>query len=356
MRNRIVASNASAQIAGTEVLAAGGNATDAVLAAALVGATLSTSSALLGGGVLLTAGLGIGAYSVDGRARAPGVGMARMAAPESPSVRDQIAVPALFEAVLTAHNRFGKLSLSALVQSAVRAVKEYSKDPVFRARLKVVEALPKHGPNTLQALGIHQSIVEACGRAMHGVITRDDLKPQPAPINELLVTALGAQQVLTMMLDAEPRIAPPPPPPTHVGVAIAADLHGAMAAMVWAEPDETVEVSKEYCLFGAKLNNAPTKGVTRRTPGTAVPLPTSAAIIRDERGAWAICGASGLGAVEAKRDAMLVHRLTNVVAPELDLARIFAKSQDVRGKGLSLWLVREQGDDVRAIEEGWETP
>lgn len=357
MRNRIVASNAAAQIAGTEALADGGNATDAVLAAALAGVTLSTSSALLGSGLLITAGLGIGAYSVDGRARAPGLGMPRQTAPAVASVRDQIAVPALFEAILNAHNRFGTLSLTRVVQSAVRSVKEHTKDPIIRRRLKVVEALPKHGVNTLEALGIHQSMIEASGRVMDGVLTRDDLKPQTAPISELVAQSFGEHQVLSFMLEAEPRFAPPAPPPTNIGVAIAGDLHGAMAAMVWAEPDETVEVSTEYALWGARLNNAPTKGVTRRAAGSRIPLVAPVSIVRNERGAWGVCGASGIGAVEQQRDAMVQSRMSTILGSTIASTHGATEESAVSvgaGKGLAMWLLREHNQDLRAIEEAWE--
>ena len=299
----------------------------------------------------MTAGLGVGAYSVDGRARAPGLGLPRQTAPATVSVRDQIAVPTLFEVILTAHNRFGMLSLRSVVQAAMRSVKDYTKDPIIRKRLMVLDALARHGANTLEALGINQSIIEASGRSMDGVLTRDDLQPQPASVQELLAAPMGEHQVLSVVLDAAPRYAPPPPPPTDIGVAIAGDMHGVMTAMVWAEPDETVLVSKEYELFGARLNNAPTKGVTRRSAGSRIPLPTPMAIVRNERGAWAVCGASGSGRVEQKLNAMVSSRmyaLTKTEDPSPDSVVVG------QGKGLSLWLVREQGENLRAIEESWE--
>jgi hypothetical protein len=346
MRNRLVSSEGVAQSAGTAVLAQGGNATDAVLAALLAGATVAGPATLLGSAVLTVAGLGVGAYAVDGRARAPGLGRPRKNAPETPPHRDRFAVPGLVDAVLAAHNRFGAMALSRVCRAAIDAVKDQVEDETVRARLSVIDAIHRHGPQWITRLGVAQALVEAAGLPVDGVIGRDDFAPVPAPIVELGGRAMGAHEVLTMTPEVTPRVGPPAPPSTPVAVALAADMHGVIASACWALAPEACAIETPYALAGAALNSAPTRGVTRRAPGTRIAMPVPVAIVRSEGRVWAGLALAGDGALSDARDAIVSRRL----GADAGLASDTLPG-DLRARGVSFWVVREQGDELRVIEE-----
>jgi hypothetical protein len=349
MRNRLVSNEGVAQAAGTEVLAQGGNATDAVLAAMLAGATVAGPATLLGSAVLTVAGLGVGAYAVDGRARAPGLGRPRKNAPETPPTRDRFAVPGLIDAVLAGHNRFGAMALSRVCRAAMDAVKDAVDDPQTRARLPVLDAIHRHGSQWITRLGVAQALVEAAGLPVDGVIGRDDFAPIPAPVLELAARALGPHEVLTMPAEPAARVGPPAPPSTPVAIALAADMHGVIASACWALAPEACPIETPYALAGAALNNAPTRGVTRRAPGARIAMPAPLALVRSEARVWAGLAVAGDGALVDAREAIVARRLGAAAGLATDPS---AHGTDgPRARGLSFWIVREQGDELRVIEE-----
>ncbi|MBL8679792.1 MAG: gamma-glutamyltransferase [Myxococcales bacterium] len=346
MRNLLVSSNAIAQAAGTEAISQGGNAVDGVLAALLAGAAVSSPASLLGSAVITVAGLGVGAYAVDGRAKATGLATARRSAPEDPPVRDAIASPGLVEGVLTAHNRFGSLALSRVARAAMDAIKEHSEDPHAKARMPVLEAIHRHGGRWLASLGLDQALVEAAGTPVHGPLTREDLAHNHAPVVELASRALGSHQALVFPPAIVQRFAPPEPPKTAVGVALAGDMHGVFASASWAVAPEACLLVSDYALSGAALNNAPTKGVTRRAPGTKIPLPDVAAILRHDAKVWAAAAVGGEGSLESARDELVARRVSAVTAKP-----IATESPAESVRATTFWLVREAGDELRSVEE-----
>jgi hypothetical protein len=345
MRNLLVSSDAIAQNAGNAALSLGGNAVDAVLSALLAGATLASAASLLGSAVITVAGLGVGAYSVDGRARAPGIRLQRRSAPEDPPSRDSVAAPGLVEGVLTAHNRFGAIAIAKVARAAAEAIKDGNEDPLVQARLPVLEAIHRHGPHWLNKLGLSQALLEAAGTPVNGVLSRDDLVTTPAPIAELMPRGMGGNELLVVAPAVPPRFAPPTPPATPIGVAIAADMHGVMATAVWAVAPEACLIDSPYALSAAALNNAPTKGVTRRAAGTRIPMPVPVVMVRADARVWAAAAVAGEGALESARDELVARRiaaLTGQSIPPPDVGAVRAQSY---------WLVRDAGEELRVIEE-----
>lgn len=345
MRNLLVSSDAIAQNAGNIAFSEGGNAIDAVLSAILAGATLGSPASLLGSAVITVAGLGVGAYSIDGRARAPGVRMQRRAAPEDPPVRDTIAAPGLVEGVLSAHNRFGAIALAKVARAAQEAIKEGNEDPVIKERAKVLEAIHRYGGNWLNKLGLAQALLEAAGTPVNGVLGRDDLISIPAPITELMPRGLGGNELLMVAPTLPPRFAPPSPPSTPIGVAVAADMHGVIATACWAIAPEACLIESPYALSGAALNNAPTKGITRRAAGTRIPMATPVLTIRTDARVWVGVAVAGEGALESVRDEIVQRRIGamaggSVPPPDMSPAR-----------AQTYWLARDVGDELRVIEE-----
>lgn len=344
MRNVLIASDTAAQQAGTEILTTGGNAADAVIAAMLAGAVRASPASLLGSGVVFIAGTGMGAYMVDGRARAPGLGERRPTAPVHPPIEWYAAVPALLDAVLTTHNRFGSVPIGTISRAATSAVRDTKPDEKTQARLTVLETLPRAGARTLERLGVYHAIMVSAGKVAGGVVTRDDLKQVAIPVRPLVSRVAGEHEVLIAPPDPAVRFPPPPPPPVPVGAAVCADMHGVVACALWAVAPEAVALPTDVGVSLAALCNPPTKGVPRRRPGTQIPMPLPAAVIRHQGRAWAGVALAGEGDLERARDAYLHERLQTVGADY--------PAPEVNGvQGLVLWVVRELGDEVRGISE-----
>jgi hypothetical protein len=125
-------------------------------------------------------------------------------------------------------------------------------------------------------------------------------------------------------------------------------MHGVIASACWAIPAEACLLETPYALSGAALNNAPTKGVTRRAPGTRIPMPTPLVAVRSEARVWAGAALAGEGDLDAARDELVARRLTAITGQPIDGA-----GPSARARGTSFWIVRETGDELRVIEESF---
>jgi gamma-glutamyltranspeptidase/glutathione hydrolase len=131
-RGVVAADNADASRAGAEMLAHGGNAVDAAVAAALaLGVVGPTGSGLGGGGFLIYWKAGEQkAYALDFREVAPAAATADMFLKAGPSPDLSragglaVAVPGEPAGLDEAETRFGRLGLKAVVQPAVRLARD----------------------------------------------------------------------------------------------------------------------------------------------------------------------------------------------------------------------------------------
>jgi gamma-glutamyltranspeptidase len=347
VRNVVISSDAAAQAAGNAIVFAGGNAVDAALAAMLAGATRASPASLLGSGIVTVAGAGVGAHWVDGRARVPGIGVKRVQAPESPPRAWSVALPGLLEAVLTAHNRFGRAALGAITRAAAQAVRDHEQSQSVHARIALVEMLPRSGIDALTRLGIRQAILESASPAVGGLVTREDLAKHATDVNPLGVLAAGAHEVLVVPPEVPPRFAPPSPPPTPIGACLAADKEGVVATSAWAIADDAFALPSDTGLSMPALSNAPTKGVTRRKPGSTVPMSMPIAIVRSEGRPWSACVASGDGDVMA-----LCLRQVSARLEQAGIA-FDAKPPD-HVRAVVSWVIAESGGEWRGSSEAHE--
>jgi hypothetical protein len=192
--------------------------------------------------------------------------------------------------------------------------------------------------------------MEVAGPSVGGIITRDDLAaPSSSPVRPLVEIAAGEHSVLVPPDDLPARFPPPPVAPVPVGAALCADMHGVIACALWAIAPEAIALADDTGLSLAALSNPPTKGVTRRKPGSPLPMPVPAAIVQTEGRAWGGLATPGEGAVEWVRDAHLRARLETAGIHLAD--RAVERSGSARG--LSLWVLREFGGDVRATSEAF---
>jgi hypothetical protein len=120
-----------------------------------------------------------------------------------------------------------------------------------------------------------------------------------------------------------------------------------IATAVWAIADEAFALPSDTGLSMPALSNAPTKGITRRKPGSPIPLPVPAAIVRNEGRPWGACIAPGDGDVMAL--------CLRQVALRLEQAGIaFDARAPEHVRGVVSWVVSEPGGEWRASTEAHE--
>jgi hypothetical protein len=178
-------------------------------------------------------------------------------------------------------------------------------------------------------------------------MTREDLGTVTPAVRALTAREAGAHELLSMPPDPSVRFTPPDVPALPVMTAMCADMHGVIACSVWAIAPEAIALPGEYALSLAALSNAPTKNVTRRRPGSPLPMPTPLVIVRSEGRPWAGVAVAGEGDVEAACQVYLRARLDAAGIPSTLPARDAARSV----RGVVSWLLREQSDDVRVVSE-----
>lgn len=350
MRNAVIARDPVAQAAGLSLVGSGATAVDMALAALLAGAARSSSSALLGAGGILVAGVGAGAHFIDGRARAPGLGEKRPRVTEEPNPeRWTAAVPGLLEGVLAAHARFGTLPLSEIVRAAVGAAREDNVDPGLAARLKFLTQLHRTGITALERAGVLQGVLNTVGPVTGGVFTKEDLIPVPAPVRDLPLCVDGPDEVLVPPRRSG-RYGPNTPEALltmAVEGVVAADMHGVIATACWVVAPTATALQGVAGLTLPALLPLPRKGVPRWRPGEALPVPLPMAVMLNEGRAWGAVTLCGNGALVAARDAAVQARLaTGGIAITLGDEGDASVSADT----VALWAIREgDGDDVRTV-------
>ncbi|MBL8603631.1 MAG: gamma-glutamyltransferase [Myxococcales bacterium] len=344
-RNGLKARHRLAELAGQRALVDGGTAVDMVLAGALAAATLSSETALLGGGGIVVVGPGVGQYFIDGRARAPGLGVDRR--PKHPSaVPDHwsVAVGGLLSAVIAAQARFGELSLMQLVQIALLTVGDEKPEPAVKARMRFLDRFGRIGIEALEREGLVRMSLDAAGPVVGGLLTEQDLRPVLTPVVELLPCTDGAQEVFVPPMGSGRKTVQTPPPVRDMAVesVVAADMHGVNAAMAWALPPAAVELPRESGFALPAMLPLAEKGVPRHRPGVSIPQPLPLAVLRESGRAWAACGVSGGGDVLGVRDRAVSERLAQG-GVTLELGREPAKS----AHGMVAWVERKAlGDQI----------
>jgi gamma-glutamyltranspeptidase/glutathione hydrolase len=223
--------------AGAEVLAAGGNAVDAVIAAALaVGVVQPAGSGLGGGGFAVVVQPDGSAHVVDFREVAPAASTQdmyqRASTPDASRIGGlAVGVPGEGSGLITLHNRWGRLSLSDVAAPAVRLARDgfvvqahlakalknaddaatalaqglfgvqtvpIEGDHVKRARLaQTIEAFSSSKGAALVDGPIAKDIVDAV-RSSGGILSMEDLAAYTPKDREPLVGQYRGWRVVTM--------------------------------------------------------------------------------------------------------------------------------------------------------------
>lgn len=224
--NRVVTSTGPSAIpeAGAAVLAGGGNAVDAVVAAAL-----AWPPALASAGGMVVVGPGFGRGSCAFPARNPGFGLSRPRRTKMLVVKEPaslVAVPCMGKAMAAALTRWGSIGLPVAARTAAKAAAEADAAPHAEA----LELLANDGPHGFVRGAWGESAARFYGPLAGGLLTRRDL----IEIRPELGEAFGPVDGLWLVTNPD-RIAPggsPPAPGQRTMTVIARDGRGALAVMV----------------------------------------------------------------------------------------------------------------------------
>jgi hypothetical protein len=271
-RHAALASDAIAQKAAEDQLAASGSALAAVLSGFFAAAGES-SGVLLGPVTVLVGGVGQGARVFDGRLRQPGLGTRRprgfpsdAEVPEAASV----AVPSGPFAAIIAHAYGAGASLNAVIRPGIDAAERAGAPQ----RAAVLSRLAAVGAAALSEPAFRRPLLHAGSTSEGGLVTPSDLEPPPS-------IDFAASEMST---DNGTWLSAPWAASAGTGTLVgrgagvcAADSHGVFAALCYRVADSGAWLEELGLL--AHLSAVPVlRGVTRVTPGTRLDAPFPAAL------------------------------------------------------------------------------
>jgi gamma-glutamyltranspeptidase/glutathione hydrolase len=211
-----------------------GNAVDAVVAGVLVAAA-ETPSVLLGPLQVLVGGAGAGMRAVDGRVRQPGLGVPRprgLLVGESVPAQARVGVPALPAALASLIASLGSATQLRVAGAAIERARARSAE-----RARILEAFARRGAAALAEDDVVSELTAAAGRAVHGLLTREDLacvRPVIVSYDDRMLEPSG---VLTA-----PWRGPAPADGSWTHVVAAADARGLLAVACYEAPLEGLAV------------------------------------------------------------------------------------------------------------------
>jgi gamma-glutamyltranspeptidase/glutathione hydrolase len=277
-----VASEPAADDAAERVLAEGGTAADAIVAAFL-GAAAARPSVLLSPVQALFAGPGAGPRAFDGRARQPGRGLPRpRGAIKADAIPDAalVAAPASLGALVLLHAYGGLVTLDRLARPALERARALG----ATERGAVIERFAGRGPAALADAAVARALVAAAGRASGGLLSEEDLaevRPESAAPRQ---GEFGASRRALVA---------PWPAPVALGrvteFVAAVDVAGVMVALSYAPDDDGLAVP-ELGLTLARDAVVVRRGVPRVTPGEPLPFAAPIAIGQADHAAFIALG------------------------------------------------------------------
>jgi len=249
-----------------------GNAVDALVVGVLVAAAVCPA-VLLGPVQILAAGPGMGLVAFDGRVRQPGQGAPRPRGflPEEP-IPDAayVGVPALPATLAAALGALGTATLSRAVAPAVSWARANGS-----GRAAVLQALGRKGGLGLSEDAVAVELLAVGGRAVGGLLTRDDLSAVRPVVARCSERGLQPPGVLRVPWAEDE------PDGSHVQVVAACDGRGRVAIACYETPVETVAIPS-LGLAAPRYAAPVLRGARRVAPGT--PRPAAAPMALRVRG------------------------------------------------------------------------
>lgn len=261
-----VATTEAASAAALEAMAEGGTSTDAVLAGFFACAG-SRAGALFAPVQMLVAGPGVGAHAVDGRARQPGLGLARprgfVSEREIPDAA-RVAVPASLAAFAAAHAHDSALSVRRIVAPGLAAARALGANE----RRAILDRVASLGASALRDARVARALLAAAAPAEGGMLGEADLDAvRPGFEAPRAVGRPGAASPS----DAQTLVLPWPDaaPSRAFEVVAAADARGVFALLAFAPDDDGVACAAGEILLSRDATPV-RRGVTRLRPGEPV--------------------------------------------------------------------------------------
>ncbi len=273
-----------------------GNATDAIVTAVLVAAAASPG-VLLGPVQILAGGAGTGLVVVDGRVRQPGHGSPRPrgfleGTPIPPGA--YVGAPALPAALAAALGSLGTSTMSRASGPGISWAKANAPE-----RVAVLDALRKRGGLGLSEDGLAVELLGVGGRAVGGMLTRDDLSSVRPAVERLSERSLAPAGILKA-----PWSATEGPEGSHVQVVAACDARGRVAIACYETPDDGLPIPALGLVV--PRHAAPVmRGARRVAPGTPRPAAAPVALRVRAGSIEAAVGVARMARAQAAVDSVL---------------------------------------------------
>jgi len=289
---KAASSDRFAQQGAEQLLADGGNATDAVVAGFLAAAA-ADAGVLLSPVTALVAGVGAGARCFDGRCCQPGSGSRRprgyLPQDEIPQTA-RVATPRALATIALLHAYGASRPMSAVTKPAIAIAKKQG----AAGRAALLAAVAQHGAAALRSAEALRALLRAGGPPAGGLLSEHDLREARPHDLEPEQTSLAAAVTVATPPWAEP---PEQDGGRRSEVVVAADPRGVVAALAFSPDDGGVPVP-ELELRLARDAEPVRRAVSRVTPGTAMPAALPIAIAHGLTDNWfaaiGVCGGAQL--------------------------------------------------------------
>lgn len=250
-----------------------GNAIDAVVTGVLV-AVAASPVVLLGPVQILAGGAGTGLVAVDGRVRQPGDGAPRPRGfmPNEPIPPGAyVGTPALPAALAAALGSLGTSTMPRALGPAIAWAKASAPE-----RLAVLEVLARRGGLGLSQDALAVELLAVGGRAVGGLLTRDDLGSVRPIVERRSERSLGPSGVLKVLWSPTEEVES-----AHVQIVAACDARGRVAVACYETPEGGLPIPALG--LAVPPHAAPVmRGAKRVAPGS--PRPAAAPIALRVRG------------------------------------------------------------------------
>lgn len=317
MAGAAASTHAEAAHAAMQALAAepgepAGTAIDGLVAGILAIAA-SQPSALLGAATILLGGTGEGQLVVDGRARQPGVGAQRprgFVAGTAIPLAARVGASTLPAALVLAHAGRGERTLTSLSRIGIASAATVGHvDP---ERAESLRAFGRDGVRLLQAGPLRKALLAAATRSLGGALTEDDLDAARPEVITASTHELASRRWAIAPwcpLDRDDGT-----PRETISIVAVADARGALAIAALIVSASSLPLPGTG-LSVPLLAEPVLRGVTRKDPGSVIPLTAPIAIAalgREGNGDLAL----GLaGASEATSFAALLRHVAEKPTP-----------------------------------------
>jgi gamma-glutamyltranspeptidase/glutathione hydrolase len=287
MRAAVISNDPIAEEAAQDFMLTGGSAVGAVLSGYFAAAG-AYASVLLAPVSILVGGVGAGVRAFDGRLRQPGLGTKRprgFKPGEAIPDAARVSVPNGVSAALVAHAYDAGQKLGSIMKAGISRAERVGAE----GRAGLLRRVRAVGAGALSEPAFVRSMLQVAGPSQGGLITPADFGPvpeidQPAAERQRSSTALfepsWAEEIAG---DGES---------LGIGCAICAvDVRGVFATLTYRRTADGLPL-EDLDLEAPLLAVPVQRGVTRVSPGAALPSPTPIALVRDASGALVeVCAA-----------------------------------------------------------------